>query len=62
MKERAQDTSHWLVQAVVHDSLILRTVFQWINLVIPNPFPSKVFADPDEARVWLLDMLATERP
>lgn len=59
MKSRASRTSELLVQAGVMDNLIHRTLFHWINLLFPNPFPSKVFADPEVARAWLKSMLAT---
>lgn len=57
MKARAARTSEYLVQAIVMDSRLQRTLFQWINLLFPNPFPSKVFADPGQARAWLESML-----
>lgn len=57
MKSRADRTRRLLVQAVVIDNLIQRTLFQWINLLFPNPFPSKIFAQPDPARQWLEEML-----
>ena len=53
MKQRAPLTSRFLVQAIVLNSLLQRTLFYSINLLFPNPFPSKVFGDPDAARVWL---------
>ena len=59
MKQRAALTSRLLVQAIVLNSLIQRTLFYGINLMFPNPFPSKVFADPDDARRWLEATLRT---
>lgn len=53
MKREAERTALWLVQAMVIDNLIQRTVFYGINLVFPNRFSSKVFADPQSARAWL---------
>jgi hypothetical protein len=53
MKARAALTSRLLVQAIVLHSLLQRTLFYGINLLFPNPFPSKVFANPAEARDWL---------
>jgi hypothetical protein len=41
----------------VLDNLIQRTLFYGINLIFPNPFPSKVFADPLEAEAWLRNEL-----
>jgi hypothetical protein len=60
MKEHAALTERLLIQAIVLDNLIQRTVFYGINLIFPNPFPSKIFADPNEARSWLEREL--ERP
>lgn len=53
MKQNADKTAQYLVQAIVLDNLIQRTLFYGINLVLPNPFPSKVFANPAEAQDWL---------
>lgn len=53
MKQRAALTSRFLVQAIVLQSLLQRTLFYSINLLFPNPFPSKVFANPHDARAWL---------
>ena len=54
MKARAAVTARLLVQAVVLDSQLQRTLFYGINLLFPNPFPSKVFAEVEPARRWLL--------
>jgi len=54
MKANANRTSRLLVQAIVIHSRIQRTLFYGINLVFPNPFPSKVFAEAGAARAWLL--------
>jgi hypothetical protein len=53
MKQRASLTARFLVQAIVLQSLLQRTLFYSINLLFPNPFPSKVFPRPEEARAWL---------
>lgn len=58
MKQRAGQTSKLLVQAIVLDSLLQRTLFYGVNLIFPNPFPSRVFAEPEPARAWLLQTLA----
>jgi hypothetical protein len=58
MKRQAELTAEFLVQAIVLDNLMQRTLFWGINLVFPNPFPSKVFAEPSAARAWLLARLA----
>jgi len=61
MKAHAAQTERLLIQAVVMDNLIMRTLFYGINVVFPNRFPSKVFADPSEARAWLLSMLSGKK-
>ncbi len=61
MKQRAPLTSRLLVQAIVLHSLIQRTLFYGINLLFPNPFPSKVFASPEPARAWLDATLKVSR-
>jgi hypothetical protein len=53
MKKNADRTSAHLAQAVVLDNLIQRTLFYGINLIVPNPFPSKVFAELQPAEAWL---------
>lgn len=57
MKREAPRTELWLVQAMVIDNLVQRTLFYGINLIFPNKFLSKVFADPASARAWLLGCL-----
>ena len=57
MKANANRTSRLLVQAIVIHSRMQRTLFYGINLVYPNPFPSRVFAEADTARAWLLAQL-----
>lgn len=58
MKANADRTSRLLVQAIVIQSRIQRTLFYGINLVFPNPFPSKVFADAHAAQQWIQSELA----
>jgi hypothetical protein len=58
MKARGQLTSRLLVQAVVIDNLIQRTLYYGVRLLLPSPFPSKVFAHPDAAEAWLQRELA----
>ncbi|HEY6724497.1 MAG TPA: hypothetical protein VI197_10705 [Polyangiaceae bacterium] len=58
MKANAERTSRLLVQAIVIRSRVQRTLFYGINLVFPNPFPSKVFADEGPARQWIQSELA----
>ncbi len=58
MQQQAHLTERFLVQAIVLDSLMQRTLFWGINLVFRNPFPSKVFASVGEAKLWLTTSLA----
>lgn len=60
MKDSAALTAEYLVQAIVLDNLIQRTVFYGINLIFPNPFPSRVFAELGAARDWVLSELAQQ--
>jgi len=57
MKENAELTKKFLVQAVVADNLISRSLYWAVQLFFPAPFPSKVFGDVDAARAWLLETL-----
>jgi hypothetical protein len=58
MRANAALTKEWLVQATVIDNLVQRTLFYGVNLLFPNPFPSKVFGDVAAARRWLEGVLA----
>ncbi|HEU5074749.1 MAG TPA: STAS/SEC14 domain-containing protein [Polyangiaceae bacterium] len=60
MKANASRTARLLVQAIVIHSRLQRTLFYGINLIFPNPFPSKVFANADAARLWILDELRSQ--
>jgi hypothetical protein len=53
MKSRSALTAQWLVQAIVFDNLVQRTLFYAINLLFPNPFPSKTFGQIEPAQGWL---------
>lgn len=61
MKRQAPLTSRYLIQAVVFDNLMQRSLYYAIHLIFPNPFPSKVFADVGAARSWLSSLLAESR-
>jgi hypothetical protein len=61
MKANAERTARWLVQAAVIDSTLQRSLFYAMNLLFPNPFPSKIFRTPEAAREWLRAMLAEGR-
>jgi hypothetical protein len=57
MKLRADLCAKYLVQAVTIASLVQRTLYYGINLIMPLPFPSKVFADEGPAEAWLREKL-----
>jgi hypothetical protein len=58
MKSRAEQTSRLLVQAVVIDNLIQRTLYYAVRLIMPSPFPSRVFAHPGPAEAWLVEVVS----
>jgi hypothetical protein len=58
MKANAERTAKFLVQAAVIDNALQRTLFYAVNLIFPNPFPSKTFSSTESAREWLLATLA----
>lgn len=58
MKANAHRAPGLMLQAIVIQSRIQRTLFYGINMLFPNPFPSKVFADASAARQWLQQELA----
>jgi hypothetical protein len=62
MKQNAEGTAKYLAQAIVLDNIIQRTLFYGINLIFPNPFPSKVFVEPEPALVWLHRQLGLPPP
>jgi len=62
MRTHAALSRRLLVQAAVVDNLLQRTLFYAVNLVFPNPFPSKVFAEPESARRWVTERLAAPPP
>jgi hypothetical protein len=62
MKANAGETAKYLVQATVVDNVLQRTLFYAVNLLFPNPFPAKVFSQPEAARAWLLEGLAAPPP
>jgi hypothetical protein len=57
MKVRADLTARWLVQAVLFDTLVQRTLYYGVHLLFPLGFPSKVFSDLEAARAWLTEMV-----
>lgn len=58
MKAAAPMTAKYLVQAIVHDNAVLRTLDNTIGWMLPRPFVSKTFADPEVAMMWLNHQLA----
>lgn len=61
MKAAAPLTLKYLVQALVHDNAIMRTLDNTIGWMLPRPFVSKTFADPVVALAWLNEQLAGGR-
>ena len=59
MKQNAELNAKYLVQAVVADSVVTRTLYWGVQLLSPPPFPSKVFADFDAARAWIAEELGS---
>jgi hypothetical protein len=58
MNRNIERTERFLIQATVIDNLVQRTLFYGVNLLFPNRFPSKVFAEVEPARAWLSEALA----
>ena len=58
MKRSEERTAAFLVQAVVMDNLVARTLYWAVQMLVPPPFPSKVFNEPDQARAWLVKTLS----
>lgn len=57
MRANAALTAQYFVQAVVIDNLVQRTLFHAVRLVLPSPFPNRVFREPEAARSWLAEQL-----
>ena len=53
MKRNAELNAKYLVQAFVADSVIARTLYWGVQLLLPPPFPSKIFGDFEAARAWI---------
>jgi hypothetical protein len=60
MKRNVERTEKYLVQAVVADNLISRTLYWGVQLLFPSPFPSKVFGNIDAARTWIVETLGRD--
>jgi hypothetical protein len=57
MQKNAELNAKYLIQAFVADSLLMRTLYWAVQLLLPSPFPSKVFDDFDKARAWIVNEL-----
>lgn len=57
MKRTAPLSARLLVQAIVQDNAILRTLDNTIELIFGRPFPSRSFSEPESAHAWLLEQL-----
>lgn len=53
MKLKSAMTARLLVQAVVIDNLIQRTLYYGVRLLFPSPFPNRAFAELEAAQAWL---------
>jgi hypothetical protein len=58
MKLRSQLTARLLVQAVVIDNLIQRTLYYGVRMLFPTPFPSRAFGELEAAQTWLESEIA----
>ncbi len=59
MKRNVELNTRFLVQAFVANDLLSRSLYWGVQLLMPSPFPSKVFGEFDAARAWALEMLGT---
>jgi len=59
LRSRAPRSAKLLVQALVMDHALQRTLYAVIAAVFPYPFPSKVFAATPSARAWIERELST---
>ena len=57
MKRNVELNEKYLVQALVATDLISRTLYWGVQVVMPPPYPSKVFREFDAARAWIVEML-----
>ena len=57
MRDTAHSSPSLLVQGFVQDKAIHRVLYTVMSAVFPLPFPSKMFPEPESARVWLEDKL-----
>ena len=59
MKATAEKTGSRMVQAFVQDNAAHRVLYSVMSTIFPLPFPSKMFPEPESARLWLADKLSS---
>jgi hypothetical protein len=57
MKRNVELNTKSLVQAFVANDLLSRSLYWGVQLLMPSPFPSKVFRELDAARAWAIETL-----
>jgi hypothetical protein len=57
MKRNVELNTKFLVQAFVANDLLSRSLYWGVQLLMPSPFPSKVFGDFGAARAWAIEVL-----
>jgi len=57
MKRNIELNTKSLVQAFVANDLLSRSLYWGVQLLMPSPFPSKVFRELDAARAWAIETL-----
>lgn len=57
MKATAEKSGSRMVQAFVQEKAVHRVLYSVMSTVFPLPFPSKMFPEPESARLWLEDKL-----
>ena len=59
MRATAEKSGTLLVQAFIQDKAVHRVLYSVMSTVFPLPFPSKMFPEPESARLWLADKLSS---
>jgi hypothetical protein len=62
MKRNVELNTKYLVQAFVANDLLSRSLYWGVQLLMPSPFPTKVFRDFDAGRAWVRAILAGGNP
>lgn len=57
MRATAEKSGTLLVQAFIQDKAVHRVLYTVMSAIFPLPFPSKMFPEPESARIWLADKL-----